>query len=453
VKFHSLRRSLAGGVFAFITAALVAACGGGGAAQSTQGGAVVSILPATGSIYAGVPYTFTITGGRAPYTLSSSEPQLLRVPTTLTGNNNTFTVVAANPGVIDVGLDPNAVPSRSVTITVRDSATSTPITGTYNVLQNFLTAYGVSFTPVSCTSSTPSTAPTSGLSVPGGCEIGVQFNATTNGNRFGDRPYRIEVIRGPAFLIDPTTGASGATVTVRSDHQGVVHAIMRTIAGAPTQLAVIRVVDVATGAYTDTVFTISGGNSTTALTAIPNTFTFTGPDNATCGTGEADVFVFDGTAPYAAASSNPNLVVFPIDANNTPGIFRIRAVNPNVCVTNATVVFTDRFGARTTATVTTSPGANPPPAPPAPPVSVSPTTLTLGCGQSASVSVTGGTPPYGASSPTPGVTAAVVANTLTVNRAATGNTGAGGTSTTTQVSVTDGATIATVSVTVPTVCP
>jgi hypothetical protein len=228
---------------------------------------------------------------------------------------------------------------------------------------------------------------------------------------------------------------------------------MRTLLGSPTQLAVLRITDVATGVYTDTVFTIAGGSAANTLAVIPDAFTFTGIDDATCGTGEADVFVFDGSPPYSAASSNPNVVVIPIDPNGNPGIFRIRAVNPNVCLTDATVIFIDRFGARTTATVTTAPGANPAPPPPSPPVAVSPAAISLLCGQSASVSVTGGTPPYGAASPTPGITASTLGNTLTITRAAVGTTGAATPTTTALVNVTDGNTVASVTVTAPTTCP
>jgi hypothetical protein len=444
VKFHSLRRALLAGVFASLAATLLGSCGGGGAAQSAQGGAVVTILPNTGTIYAGVPYSFTITGGRAPYFLGSSEPVLLPVPQQISGN--TFTAVAANPGVVDVGLDPNAVPTRSVIITVRDSATVNPITGTYNVAQNFLTGYGVAFAPVACPSGGTGT-------VPAGCEINVTFNATTHGNLFGDRPFRVEVIRGPVFFVDFATGAAGQSIVVRSDHSGTINALMRTAPGVPTQLAMIRVTDVGTGAYTDTVFTVTGPASPTALTAIPATLTFTGPDTTVCGGGVADVFIFDGTPPYTALTSSPGVTVTPVDPNNQPGVFRIGVVSSTTCLSAVPVVFTDRFGLRTTVTVTTARGTTPPPAPPTPPVTLTPATIALGCAQSGSVSITGGTTPYSASSPTPGIIVTVTGNTLTITRSGVGNTGAATPTTTANVFVTDGATVGTATVTTPTVCP
>lgn len=449
MKFHSLRRSLVAGVFALITATLLGSCGGGGASTSLQGG-TLALIPGSGSIYAGVPTEFTIVGGRAPYALSSTEAQLLPVPSMVNGNR--FTVVANNPGVVDPGQDPTLVPSRSVIIQVRDSAGIIALSGQFNVLQNFLTGYGVNFTPIACAGIPATTTGTTGLSVPAGCEVNVAINATVGGNRVGDRPVRLSVIRGPFFFIDPVTGATSNSIDVRSDHAGRINALIRTITGVPTQIAILRVTDIATGVYTDTVFTISGSTSTTTLTAIPATITFTGPNDATCGTGEADVFVFDGSPPYSAVSTNPNVVVFPIDANNNPGIFRIRATNSNVCL-ESTVIITDRNGARVTVRVTTEPGENPAPAPPAPPVTTTPSSITLGCGQSGSVSITGGAPPYSASSATPGISAVVTGNTLTITRAAVGSTGATGTPTSATVNVTDGATVAPVSVTTPTTCP
>jgi hypothetical protein len=452
VKFHSLLRALATGAFAFITASILAGCGGGGAATGpAQPGSALLILPSTGSIYAGVPHTFTISGGRAPYTVSSSEPSLLPVPATVNGTS--FTVVANNPGVVDPSTDPLVIPSRTVTIQVRDAFTGSTVSGTYNVLQNFLTGYGVSFTPIACSGITPTpSAGNTGTAVPAGCEVAVQFNATTSGNLGADRQFRLEAIRGPFIFVDAVTGVTGNSIVVTSDHRGRVNAIIRTLAGSPTQVAVIRITELTTRVFTDTLFTITGAGAGATLVVIPASVTFTGPNNQTCGTGDADVYVFDGTPPYSATSTNPNIVVVPMDPNSNPGVFRIRAVNPNVCLT-ASVIITDRFGARTTVTVVTAAGANAPPAPPPPPVTTSPATMTLGCGQSGSVSVTGGVPPYSTSSPTPGVTAAVVGSTLTVTRAAVGSTGAATPSTTAPVNVTDGATIATVAVTVPTTCP
>jgi len=79
--------------------------------------------------------------------------------------------------------------------------------------------------------------------------------------------------------------------------------------------------------------------------------------------------------------------------------------------------------------------------------------LLLGCGQAGSVSITGGAPPYSASSANPNVTAVISGgSTLTISRA--GPAGPGSVAQTTSVvNVTDGATVTSVSVTSPTTCP
>jgi hypothetical protein len=446
VKFHSLRNSLVSGAFALLAAVLLASCGGGGAATTSQGGAV-SISPTVGTIYAGNPFTFQITGGRGPYTITSSEPALLPVPTTVTGTS--FTVVANNPGVIDIGLEPGALPIRTVVITVREG-NGTSAQSSMAVGQNFLTSYGISFAPSSCpvaAGAEPSANPCAGG------DTVITLSATFNGNLAGDRQFRLEALRGPFTFLVPGTGASGSIVTVTSDHSGTVTAILRVPAGVPTQIAVLRVVDVQTGVYTDHAFVISGSTST--LTAIPNTITFTGALTTQCGTGSADFLVFDGIAPYTATSSNPNITVTPSQSNSNPGRFTVTATNPNVCSTS-TIVVQDSIASRTLVTVTTAAGTATPPAT-AVPLVVAPNQVTVGCGQSASVSIIGGgtttTPAtaYSASSANPNITVAISGRTLTITR-----TGAppriGATNTTSAVTVTDGSQATNVTVTSPDTC-
>jgi hypothetical protein len=239
---------------------------------------------------------------------------------------------------------------------------------------------------------------------------------------------------------------------VTSDHQGVVTAIMRTASGIPTQIAVLRVIDVATGVYADHTFVIDGANANAVLTAIPESFTFTGPDTATCGTGTGDFSVFDGLPPYSATSSNANVVVEPIDANRNPGRFRVRAINSSVCVTDATIIVTDSLGARVTVTVTTARGDTDPPAPPPPPLGVVPSEVSLSCGESGSVTVVGGAgTSRSASSADPRLTATVAGNTLTITRGGPAGPGTG--SVTSQVIVSDGTSVARVNVIHPVSCP
>src|SRR6187402_784131 len=105
VKVNSMRNAL-GSLFVVMASVMLGSCGGGGAASPGPIGGPPSIDPQVGTLYAGVEYTFTVAGGRPPYTLASSEPQLLAVPTIL--NGNFFTVVPNNTGVVDTGLPPGS---------------------------------------------------------------------------------------------------------------------------------------------------------------------------------------------------------------------------------------------------------------------------------------------------------------------------------------------------------
>jgi hypothetical protein len=102
VKLDSFRSSLTGSLLLVVASMLLASCGGGGAASPGPVGGPPQIQPSSATFYAGVEYTITVSGGRPPYTLSSSEPALLAVPSVL--NGNFFNVIPNNPGVIDSGL-------------------------------------------------------------------------------------------------------------------------------------------------------------------------------------------------------------------------------------------------------------------------------------------------------------------------------------------------------------
>ena len=460
MKLDSFRSSLTGSVLIVLASMLLGSCGGGGAASPGPVGGPPQIQPATGTFYAGVEYTVTIAGGRPPYTLSSSEPQLLPVPAVL--NGNFFTVIPANPGVIDTGLPPGSVPSRSVTITMRDSVGSSAATTGLSVAANFLTGYGVSFTS-NCTTG----------NVCAGGETNVFLSTSIGGNSVGNREYRYEVVRGPFTWICNNTTVQGCTlsnngtvITTRTDHMGDAQVQFRVADNVGTQLASFRVTDVATGASTLHVFTIAGTPIGGALEAIPDAFTFTGINTAQCGTGVADFLVFDGTPPYTAISTNPNVIVSrtgttppyepPITSNTQPGRFTIQVTNPFVCVNDALVVITDRFNSRTTVTVTSEAGSAPPPPTP---VTVTPGSLTLNCGQSGSVSVLGGptgTATFSVSSPDPRVSVTASGRTVTATRAAADTPTVPPTPPGTisyVVTVTDGATFTTIGISAPAVCP
>jgi hypothetical protein len=421
-------------------AVVLSSCGGGGAAGSTSNlGGTLAISPADGTVYAGVPFPFQISGGRAPYSLTSSEPGLLPVPSSIDGNS--VLVVAANPGVVDTGLPPDALPVRTVNVTARSGDGQTAI-AVVKVAINFLTGYGVTFAPITC----PLAGVTGAQACAGG-ETAIQFAAVFNGDLHGNQQFQLDVIKGPFQFVFPQ-GGTGGSVVVQSDHTGEVHAIIQSTAGVRTQLAVLRVTEIATGVNADFVFTITGTSNNGVLTAIPSSITFTGNLTTDCGVGSSSFFVFDGSPPFTALSSDPNITVNST-SNSNPGNFTVNVSGTAPPCHSGSVIVTDSDGARATVDVTSVAGSGTAPKPAT--FTVAPTDITLGCAESGSVSAVGGSGQYSTNSSSPQITAVVSGNTVTITRAGPAGPGLGTLSS--SVSVTDGATIQVVKVTSPATCP
>jgi len=429
---------------ALATSLLLASCGGGGAAQDPTVGSIVTIAPVTGTFYAGVPSTLSFQGGRRPYALTSSEPGILPVPAIFNGSS--LDVVPNNPGVVDTGIAAGELPVKTVIIVMRDVNGFTA-QATIKVAQNFLTGYRLSFITSTC----PAAAGATVTQACAGGDTAVQLAAVFNGSLHGNETFRLEVVRGQFSFYTPnsSTGIISNTYTTTSDHEGRLTAIIRVPAGAPPQIAIVRVVHVASGTSTEQVFNIAGGNTTLTLTAIPSTFTFTGADNTTCGSGSGDFFVFDGVPPYSAVSSNSGVGVTPTSSSTQPGRFTVTVANGSVCANAAPVIVTDSLGNRVVVTVNAVRGAAAPPAPP--PLAVAPSDITLACNTSGSVSVVGGSGVYSATSSHPRVNATVAGRTVSIARI--NGDGAIIYPTTGTVSITDGASIVSVSVNVPANCP
>jgi hypothetical protein len=378
---------------------LLVSCGGGG----TQGGdpaasGPLAILPNTGSLYANVPQTFTVAGGRGPYTLVSNEQTVLPLNRTISGN--TFTVTPNQPGVVDPQTDPNVVPSRSVTITVRDSA-GTQVNGTYNVLQNFLTGYNLLISTIAnCASTTPGSA-TSSTEACAGADSLIQLVPISNGLRYANKQMRLTSTYGPfAFILD-STGVTGGTYIATADTAGNVSARIRVQSDAATQYAQFRLTDVATGAYRDINFVVTNTTgASTPLSAIPSTINLSGADSSKCGTGNVNVFPIGGTPPYTASTTFPNAISINPPVVNTRGEpFNVALYNPNFCVGPGTVVIRDNTGAIVTVQITTTVGTGAPVLP----LSVAPTALCVPNSGSGVVIVTGGNTNKVINSSNPGV--------------------------------------------------
>ena len=431
--------SLLGLVLSVATLGLLSSCGGGGASVNPDFGGPVQIFPQEATFFAGVPSIITVSGSHSPYSLTSGDPAILPVPSIV--NVNKVVVVPNQPGVVDIGLQPGQLPIRTTTVSVR-GPNATSAVATIHVAQNFLISYSASIRSPTCPLPTGATTVAACAGNPGVIEM----LAVTNGVLQGGKPFRFCNVIGDFQFFDIATNTRQQCIVVTTDHLGGAIAPFVVNNGAPTQLAIFRVQDVATGVFTDTVFTINGPGALpqSTLTAIPAQINFTGRSATECGTGSADVFIFDGIPPFTAFNSDTRIVVTPQTSNQNPGRFNISVSTPvPPCITNVPVTFTDSTGAHVTITVTTTLGTSPPP----PPLSVAPSAITLNtCGASGSASVAGGNGnSFSVASSTSRIQAVVSGNTVTITRLATGDP-VGGIVTPQAVGVTDGASTATITV-------
>jgi hypothetical protein len=401
------------------------------------------VAPDQATFFAGVRYTITVTGGLPPYTMTSSEPALLAVPAVLDGHS--FDVVPNNPSVIDVGIQAGQLPVRTVIVAARSAGDGSTVSASIKVARNFLTGYGFSFGNTTCVALAPPCA---------GGDTVVLFDSTFAGHRRPNHLYRIEKIRGTFAFVDPlNTNNTTDVVTVRSDSTGQFTAVIRVPAGTPTQLAFMRIVDVATGAESIQTFVIHGAAALGPITLIPSTVTLTGPNGTTCGFGTFDVLVFDGLPPYTAICSNPQIQVSNPTSTPTagqPGRFTFTVGASNTCLNAEQCVVFDSANPqnRATVSITTIKGTTTPPTP----LVATPNSITLTCGASGNVTVTGGSGSYTANSTHPRVTATVSGNTVTITRLAGPEVG-GPFPTSATISVTDGSSATPITATVPANCP
>ena len=452
VNFEPLRRLQSKLSFAFIAAAalVLASCGGGGATSSPNNVGALQLLPGTGSIYAGVPTTFNIVGGRAPYLVTSSEPTLLELG--FTTSSNSFTVVARNPGVVDVGLDPDEVPRRSVNIEVRDS-NGVSLSATFSVLQNFFTGYGTFY-------SNTCAAPASGdpPQACSGTDSVVNLVPVSNGALYGDREFELRKIRGDfQFVVEnpAVTPQLVDIIRVRTDHEGKAIARLRVTNAAPTQIASYTITDLVTGATTTRTFVIVQQPGIDQISLLPTEITFTGGLSTQCGRGTADVFIFGGTPPYTISGGSSAFTVTPTTVLTNGGKFNIILPLGASCVDGAAIGITDATGRTIAVTVNNVLGSG---TAPAPVVVLSPAALTLACSfgttvVTSSLTVSGGSGTFSAGVDHPRVTAIVSGRTVTLERVNGDPALPFAYPTTGRVTVTDGATSASSVLTVPANCP
>jgi hypothetical protein len=249
--FSSLATAI---ILGFMT--LLSGCGGGGASATPN--IALSVDPAAANLYMGYPTTFTITGGRAPYSISAGDPSIH-----FTGSsNNTLSI---NGNTFEVTVD-NVNADTSVTLTVRDAdgkSATTSVTVKPASLTNSLTVTD----PLNA--GTQGQASVKATSTTGAPLMGhkVRFHVTDQGAAYG---FVCNQTLGDCTAIDTDSNGRILTIETTTDQSGMAYAVTRADVGASTQYATIMATDMGTGYVLRKQFAIAG----TDLSALPATATW-----------------------------------------------------------------------------------------------------------------------------------------------------------------------------------
>ena len=368
--------------------ALLGSCGGGGVAGTTATGGALQVQPASADVFPDVSTVFSVSGGKSPYDVSTSNNVVIPPPTI---SGTTFTVIA-RPVVADT----------VVTLTIRDSAgltTTTALNVKATTLSNVVTITPIAPTGTGC----------GGLCSGGDAQVTV--TAALNGVKLVNRPIRFDVFQGDFRFVTPGTNVQVTSIIINTDENGIAVARLQAIVTAPTQVAILTTTDTSTGLVRRTNFVIVQQTSGTGiLSSLPSgTTTFTGgkpgvgqPAQCPFG-GIVDYYIYGGTPPYVIVSPLPQfLTVTPAIVNTNGGSFR---VTQNGCGTSQLIV-TDaqnRFIETSQVIGALGPAGDAPPPPVANTFTASPTVVSLACGASAAISLSGTAGTYTAAVTTPGV--------------------------------------------------
>ena len=278
-------------------AVLIGACGGGGASTTGAPGAstaTLAVLPTTTAAYGNTSVTFTLSGGKPPYTASSSNSSLIPISTPV-GNDGKLTVSPKTPAI-----------DTDVTLTFRDSSTAaTSVTATANLKASTLS---------SSLTITPSASGTQCVGICSGGNGIASVQAVVAGVPGQGRSVRFDAFQGDfgfvapgASLSDPTV----ATITVTTDNQGFARVVIRAKNAAPSQSAIIQLVDVPSGEVRRFVFSISQVSSSTEIVINPARFDWTSPFRDACViSGITNHYISGGIPPYTVSNTSPDFATF-----------------------------------------------------------------------------------------------------------------------------------------------
>ena len=297
--------------------------GGSAKAAVTVNYTTMSLSPSVLSLASTKTQTFTLYGGRAPFAVTTTRPDLLVLDTGgLSGHGKTFSVFANNVinQVADIGLN------------VADAAGNT-------------VSSIISLLPIQLFDSVQVDPSGSGNSTVGAITAGqsgvVRIQTSASVDYPVPRAITIERMSG-SFALDNADSAGRATLNVGEDH--VAMATLTASAGAVTQTGILRVTDNATGAFVDSDFRIAG----LSLSAAPSTISVLS-DTIACRSGTVGVVqIVGGVPPYTILPTSHALIsAIPSTVSQSGGTATLMANGVCTSAPGVGLTVTDAVGAQT----------------------------------------------------------------------------------------------------------
>jgi hypothetical protein len=303
-RLKAIDQVLAQWAFAITATVLLASCGSGAVSSDSAPNVPLTLSPGTATAYSGVPTTLTVAGGgaRGPYTFSSTNGQVVPVPTT----PQQSTSLTITPSTVSA--------SQNVSITVRDQAgqmATTAVTVQPNFVAGDITVSGTAAAATgiaNCSITGAVCAGQSGL---------VTVTISQLGAPVGGRSVRFEAVQGNfRFATDQAQTQFASSVTVTSDNQGKAVAIIRADPGS-FQNAIIRATDVTTGAFRSASFFIRQATVAGAeYSVVPEIWNVGSQYKNECLGGSVDFLIFGGTPPYNILAATQLVIVSPTRTPN-----------------------------------------------------------------------------------------------------------------------------------------
>ena len=417
---------LAGAVAAFG----LASCGGGGVSgpAPVNDPTRITILPATATLFAGIPTTFILSGGTGAYFVSSSNQAVAPIAGATAGSTLVITpnAVIADTEVTLTVRDTGITPTASAALTVRPSTVGNEIAVTPSSTQ------GMNCAPAVCSG--------------GDAEVSALLMYT--GAALTGRAVRFDAVSGDFRFITSTSGSPIETldtsVATLTDQTGRARVRIRVLANAANQTALLQVTDTTTGAFQRSSFAISQATGTSpGFFANPASITFQGPREDECaGTDIAATFyVFGGMPPYVVSSPLSSLIIRPEVVLANGGGFSVTPTGACIAAPGAPIGIRDSGGRTTSVSAANIAGTAAIPA-----LSASPSSINISsCSASANIQVAGGrSSNYFVASGSDALVAVISGNTVTIRR----QNPSGPAAPTGSIGISDGTSVVSVAVTI-----